>query len=824
VIAHYFTAAFASFRKAPFATAANVVTLALGIACFIAAYGIATYWRLADSHHANADRTVVVGQRASRAGAEAGLFNTNSNANLAPALAADFPELAAVARVIAGRDVPVAAEDRKMLLNVANVDPAFLEIFDLEFVAGAAAVALGDPNGVILTQEAAARLFGEEPALGRSVLIGGTAAGEVTGVIAPVRQPSFMGPGAEARVRFDMIRTWEARYGESEGFGDESWLGYGPLTFAVLPPSMSVETFDARLPAFLERRIPDQQRQAATFEAKALPLSALRTQDLDRVMFSRTQVGVSTLSVLLGLGLLTLAVACANYANLATAQAAGRSKEIGMRKVLGAAPRHVMIQAWTEALLLATAAAVAAVVGLAAVSPAIRSATEIDILYFLLQGALPVAIVAGLIVVVAVAAGAYPALALSRVRPATALDAGYSGLGSRWLTRLLVGVQFASASFMLILVTVTELQVAHIERTALAPREDPIVILNDLMPLDVDYDTLATRLAGQPGVAAVSVVDRGPWDMNGDNVMTYGRSPEAGTSASTGYLKSIGYDYFAALNLRVLAGRVFDRERGDIPASPFIPADQPVAVVVDRRYAERLGFSTPDAAVGRTIYSPATSGAPARPAQIIGVTETEVTRVDASNVAGNIYAFFPRAFFGGQHPIVRIERGRVADAVAAITGAWDDLAPDIPVNIRFFDDLFDANFRIYARVSQVFTILAGAAFVIASIGLLGMAVHATSRRRHEIGVRKVLGSTTPGVAGLLLVHFSKPVLVANLLAWPLGYVAAQIYLAAFADRVTLTPAPFVFSMAITLAIALVAVAGEVLRAASLRPAEVLRHA
>jgi putative ABC transport system permease protein len=180
--------------------------------------------------------------------------------------------------------------------------------------------------------------------------------------------------------------------------------------------------------------------------------------------------------------------------------------------------------------------------------------------------------------------------------------------------------------------------------------------------------------------------------------------------------------------------------------------------------------------------------------------------------------------FGGQHPVVRISRDQASAAIAAITEVWDELAPTIPVNIRFFDELFERSFSTFARISAVFAVLAGGAFVIASIGLLGMAVHVTSLRRHEIGVRKVLGSTTLGVIRLLLIDFSKPVLVGNLLAWPLGYFAAQTYLAAFAARAPLTPAPFALSLALTLAIAWAAVIGEVLKAASVRPAEVLRHA
>ncbi len=592
---------------------------------------------------------------------------------------------------------------------------------------------------------------------------------------------------------------------------------------------MSVEAFNARLDALLDERIGPELLGEVTM--RAFPVNELMTRGLDSLLFAGSGVEVSVVQVLIGLGLLTLLVACVNYANLATAQAATRAKDIGMRKVLGAGRAQVMLQAWLEAALL-TGAAVAIALGvLALAGPAVEASTGVDVLYFLSRGAAPWGVVAGLALVVALLAGAYPALALSRVRPATALQSGRSRSGPRLVARVLVGVQFCSASFLLILVTVSQLQRDHLERTALAPREDPIVVLNDLMAIGVDYDTLAARLERRAGVESISVVDRAPWNLNGFNTLSLARTPEEGAATPTAYIKSIGHDYFATLNIDVLAGRVFDRARDVTPRPTYFfggDVSQPFDVVIDHAYARRLGFPSPQAAVDEIIY--VRSSGPVRPARVIAVTETDTSRLEAINVSGQplvggvVYTFAPRAAFGGQHPIVRLARGEVPAAIASITEAWDELAPNVPVNIRFYDDLFEQSFRTFARISGLFALLASAAFVIASVGQLGIAVHVASRRRHEIGVRKVLGSTSLGVARLLLIDFSKPALVANLAAWPLGYLAAETYLSAFAHRVTLTPAPFALSMAITLAIAWAAVAGEVLKAAAVRPADVLRQA
>ncbi|MGD2134198.1 MAG: hypothetical protein PVI23_15515, partial [Maricaulaceae bacterium] len=438
-----------------------------------------------------------------------------------------------------------------------------------------------------------------------------------------------------------------------------------------------------------------------------------------------------------------------------------------------------------------------------------------------------VVVLAAVLIIAAITAGALPAFVVSLTRPSRALAMGRSRSGPGLLARVLVGVQFLSASFLIIVVTTAQLQRGELDRALVEQRGEPIVVLNELGISDVEFGALETRLRQTPGVLDVSVVNSPPWGVGDTFGIRYATTQSADADAPTAFYKSVGYGYFTTFNLRLLAGRTFDADRDTRTAWLYQrDSSRTYDIIVDQAYTERLGFAAPEAAVGEIVYMPSgfAGSGPAQPAEIIGVTETETTLLEASRVAGHVYAYGPNAPGGGAYPIVRLSGRDVPATVEAIVAAWDELAPNIPANVRFFDQLFEENYRRYARVSQLFILLAGTAFIIASIGQLGIAVHAVSRRRHEIGVRKVLGSTSLGVVRLLLVDFSKPALIANLLAWPLGYFAAQTYLSAFAHRIELTPAPFLISMAITLAIAWAAVIGEVLKAASVRPAEVLRHA
>jgi putative ABC transport system permease protein len=828
MLAHYLAVALAKFVKAPFTTAANVLTLALGLACFIAAYGIATYWRSGDAYHANAERTFIVGQNITSPGQEptSGL-NTFSTASLAQYLVEDFPELEQVARARPTRDLAVAVDERNATLQAGFVDPEFLRMFDLDFVTGDSRHALDEPGSIVLTQDAAARLFGEVPAMGRSVLVNGSWTAEVTGVIAPVRQPSFMGDDRGALLQFDMLGNWLTGPEGAQYDSFELWGALSGFTFFTLPPGVAADAINARFPDFLDARVPAEQ-QNVDIELRAFPVTDIAVQEMDNTLLARSGMNVSAVTVLLGLGALTLVVACVNYANLAAAQANTRAGEIGMRKVLGAGRAQVMVQSWLEAALLTVAGLALAFVFIALVAPAVSASTDVDILHVFSRGAAPYAVVVSVVAIAGFAAGAYPALVLSRVRPAQSLRAGRSRSGSRLIATLLVGIQFASASFLLILVTVTELQRAHLERVALASHDDPILVVRGFRPLGVDIETFQSRVSAVPGVMSVSTVNWQPWTP-GFNTVRLARSLDPAANAPAGYLKSVGYGYFDTLDFDLLAGRVFDAEHDVAPQSIYAgDPSQTLSIVVDRAYAERLGFATPQSAVDEVVYLPEEFtnawNRPAQAARIVGVTQNDPTHLEDTGMGGNVYLYSPQPLVGNWFPLVKISRSGLADAVAGIEEVWQDLAPNAPLNVAFFDQLFEARYQQYARVGQVFTVLASTAFIIASIGQLGVAVHVASRRRHEIGVRKVLGSTTHGVARLLLIDFTKPVLVANLLAWPLAYLAAQTYLAAFSERVPLTPAPFALSLAITLAIAWAAVIGEVLKASSVRPTEVLRHA
>jgi putative ABC transport system permease protein len=387
----------------------------------------------------------------------------------------------------------------------------------------------------------------------------------------------------------------------------------------------------------------------------------------------------------------------------------------------------------------------------------------------------------------------------------------------------LVGCQFGIASFLLIALSVMTAQNAALRRTALAAVADPLVLIqNSTAQTKVAPSSLRERLAAVPAVRGVTEIRYAPYEFL--LTTSVAASPDPTAAQRTVAVREVGFDFFAVFDVPILAGRAFDREHADdaAPAPGSADAARPVDVVVDRQLAADLGFTTPADAVDRLLYPPPSqNGPPQPPLRIVGVAESRMfTWFRATRaLRGTIYRL--RADL--ELTVARVAAGELGAGVAGIDSAWTDLAPNVAISRRFLDEVFERAYTFYTQTGRLFGVLAVMAFAICVAGLFGMATFVTGRRRREMGVRKTLGAGSAQLVTLLVIGFSRPVLAANLIAWPAGYFAARAYLNQFAEPIRIEPWPFVLSLLVTLAIACVAVAGQTLRAAATKPAEALRH-
>ena len=877
MLGHYFAIALRNLRRAPFTAAINVATLALGLVAFVAAYAVVAYWQNSDRHFANADRTyVITASLALRDGSISTGQMPQTNELYQKYLKLEFPELEAIVRANPwSKTASVTADGRRARVVAVAVDPEFLDIFDLPFIAGDPRKALATPDGVLLSEAAAIRLYGTRDVVGKTISLGGNRLdATVKGVIGPIPEPSHIGSSRSASLNFDLIAPYDlydrlrqafnqptpppapkpaeaaatapapasaepgaSRQGAAAadaGAPDtppqqqaENWFsGYCCTTYAMVKRDshLSGAAFNERLRDFVKRHLTPEEIKLATAQAGAVPLSGLMVSQLDQQLLGGSRGLVSITTLLYGLGSLVLLVASVNYANLATARAARRAREIGMRKVIGARRGQLVAQYLLEAGVL-TAAALAIAVGVvAALARPVYDAVGVDMRTATFGDAGFWLFVAALLAIVTLLGGAYPAFVLSRARPIEALRIGRVRLGPRFASTLLVGAQFTAASFLLIAVIIMYAQNSALARTGLGTTRDQQLVIDNFGPVTgVDGELLRAELERIPQVKSVTAMTSTPWADN-VNLQLLSRSPEETASPITAFQNNVGYDFFATFDIPLVAGRVFDRDHSDLPPQNSGGRNsgpvQIINVVIDRVLVRQLGFGSPSEAVDQTIYFPGVLGQRAQPFRVIGVVENHPLYLRGLGATSNIYRLAQGA--GLTSVIVRLSADDISGGVAAVEAAWRKISPQAPLQRRFVDDLFNDNFEKFARLSQVFVGLTAFAFFISIIGLFGMAVQVAGRRVHEIGVRKSVGAHKSQIVLMLLRDFSKPVLIANLIAWPVGYLAAQMYLRVFIQRIPITPLPFFASLGIVLVIAWAAVGSQAWRAARANPATVLR--
>jgi len=838
MLGHYLSLALRTLRRSPVASAMNVLTLSLGLACFVLASAFVTFWQRAEEHFANTDRIAVLTMSVDVLDGSIKYTDDPGTPEIAASyIKAEFPRLERVARAISFfGDAILASGDQAVRRKAVAVDTEFLEIFALPFVAGDARDALAKPMSAVVTQDLAARLWGSADAIGRTLRVQNTVDATVTGVIAALPEPTHMGRSKAASLPFDALVSHDVLERVRESQRDpnapsppqENWLSESAYTYLLLPSdgSVTVATLRADLPAFTARHMPKDFAAFAKVGFGAMPVRSVLGRSVDGKVFEFAG-NVSVAGALMSLGTLVLVVACVNYANLATARAVRRVREVGLRKTLGARPAQILSQHLCEAVLLTGVALAVAFLVFLALEPLVARLVGADVGAFVRSEPLFWITLLAATVAATALAGAYPAFVLARIVPLHALRSTRGRLGPKALATLLVGGQFAVATFLLIAVTITTLQNRHLLRTGLDAGSDPLVMISNPNISRVATETLRAELARVPQVKGLTEIQQVPWESIGMTAVATTPGMDATSKGVLNY--GVGYDFFSVFDVPLLAGRSFSPERSatDFPApggAAAGPTGEPRAIVVDRAFVEQFGFASPEAAVDQLVYFPESTmkafGFGAQPLRIIGVADTKLfTFFGPKGVHATMYQYFPDL----RLHIARIAKDDVTAALDGIDDAWRRLAPNVPINRRFLDEVFESNYATFARVSGLFTGLAAIAFVICVSGLFGMATLVASRRLPEIGVRKTLGASAPQMVTMLLRGFGLPVLIANVIVWPLAYWAGRAYLDLLVSPIDLTVWPFVFSLAATLGVACVAVAGQTLRAALARPADVLRY-
>ena len=778
-----------ALRRRPTDALLGGVGLALGLACCaLVALHVAAE-RGADRQHPDGDRVVRVVTSITDAAGEVQRLATVPRPVLA-AVEADPAVEAAVALLPTRFQVERPEGNARADAFYAGAD--VLDVLGgLRLVEGDAG-ALAAPRSVVLTEAAALKLTGRARPLGQTLDLGHGQPYTVTGVL---DEPGRSHLPVEALVSLSTLDS-------DPVYDPDLWGNFDLTVYARLREGADRAAFAQRVQSALDAGLGAGMAEAGmAVEAGAQPLRAIYLADDDRLVAPYLRAGQPALLRILSLvGLFVLAVAAVNFVNLATARSAERAREVGVRKAVGAGRWALAAGFLAEAVALALVAGLVALAVVALVLPTYNGLTDAGLALGDLAAPGPLLIGLGLVLAVGILAGAYPAFALSSYRPAETLRGSFAhGREGSRLRRGLVVFQFAVSGALLVATLVVGAQLGHLR--GLDPgfdREAVVLVPTDVVPGSREA-ALKEAFARVPGVEAVSLTQAPPTEAGWESQNVTAR----GASGATQTMETVivDADFAEALGLDVVAGRDLSAE---------IEADRETAVLLNETAARALGW-TPEQAVGQEIET-----AVRWPGTVVGVL---------ADYAHHRIAEPPRPLVLFDNPgtsswaAVRITSPAALDGLRAV---WSERVPGDPFTPTFLDDAVDAQYRAEERLARAFTLFAGLAVLIACLGLFGLAAHAVQKRTKEVGVRRVLGATVGEVTARLTADATRPVLVGLALAAPVAWWGLSRWLDGFAERVALTPLPFLAAAAAALAVAVLTVAAHTVRAALADPARSLR--
>ena len=737
--------------------------------------------------------------------------------------------------VYVGRAQPVILQDGQGTLseNFVYVDGPLFDVLGFPFLRGNPRTALDAPGSMVLTESEAIRRFNTIDVVGRTLTIGfasGPADYRIGGVVADPPRNSHLSLSVVARVDV------EALMGGPNSFLTE-WMPKNGWVYARLRPGAEVADISHQMPAWERRNIPDEVaggerwNPGTNADWRLVNVRDIHLGEAPNGMRPNNDRG--TIVALVVVGLLILALAAANFINLSTARAGQRAREVALRKVLGASRRQLVFQFLGESLLLTLSAAVIALALVEMLLPSISAFTGTDLeVRYLGRDGLLLPLVA-LVLFVGGAGGLYPAFILARFRPATVLKANQSTTeapGSSWLRSALVVGQFAVSIGLIICTAVIFAQTVFARTIDPGYRRDGIIQIGNVYraALRPSLDTLLREIGQVDGVTSVgrSTIGVGTWGMENMTVTAPGASEAVELD-----LYRVDPGFFPTLGIDTLAGRTFAEGQAmdDSTVSGDPPDDAAFAamarrgynIVLNRTAARDLGFSRPEQAVGITLM--ADDG----DVETVGQTPATVIGVVADSRFGSIRdPVGPMLFLYDRYQpswlVVRYS-GHPAQVRDRVEAVWKRIAPEIPFEAEYSDDIVREMYEAEEARGIVFALFALIAIIVACLGLFGLAAFAAERRTKEIGIRKVFGARSRDIVRLLAWQFSKPVIIANLIAWPIAWWVMRDWLNTFDTRIDLGPTPFVLAGVLAIAIAIGTIAGHAFKVARANPIHALRY-
>jgi len=719
---------------------------------------------------------------------------SSASAPMGPALQQDYPDVQSYVRIFGYGYLVESKLSKFQENNLAFVDPSIFKIFTFPLVEGDPNTALNAPYSVVLTETMAKKYFGSEDALGKSLLLDGKHPVKVTGICKDVPDNSHF--------NFDMLISVSTME-KLKLMNFQEWGNFSNFTYLLLRPGANPDALQAKLPSFLVRHISaDLRSKGYNYDLFIEPLNKVYMDTFRGAPINGSMNNVYIFSVI---AIFILVIACINFINLTTARASERAKEVGIRKVVGAAKEQLTAQFLGESVIISLISFVLAVLMSWLLLPLFNQLAGKTIAHNILEHGY-IFILFLMSVIIGFIAGIYPALVLTGFKITSILKGRFNTSTKGILLRKgLVVVQFTVSIVLIVGTIIVYNQLSYMRNQSLGFKKDQMLVIDFSGDSTVQSqsETIKNQLKEIHGVLSVSASSSSPG--NGNPVAYTQAENRQGTMQSANLnLYDVDYDFIPQYGMKVLAGRAFSKD---------YPSDSTKSFVLNESAVKQLGYTSPQAAIGKHFKQWGRDGS------VIGV-------VKDFNYAGLQQTIKPLNFRINPHNLgiftVNIAGGNIPATISAIQDKWKYIAPERPLVYNFLDDNFNKQYTSEDRFGKLFLYFAVLAIFISCLGLLGLASYSTLQRTREIGIRKVLGATVPMIVNMLSKEFLMLVLIAALIAFPISWMGMHKWLQDFAYKIDI--AWWVFGVAGVLAvmIALTTVSFQAIRAALANPVKSLR--
>lgn len=808
---HFLISSYRVLTRQKLSLLLNVLGLAAGIATFLVLITMVRFENSFDNWLPNArniHRLTATYTFPERAPEQHGL----TSAVVLARLKTDFPQIEDGTRIVTRKQV-VGAGTILSNENVAYADENLFSVLQLPFASGSGATALANPTRLVLTESMARKFFGRTDVVGETLSVlrnGERYAYEVGSVLLDLPENTHLDLGVIIPLSSDAQASIP---------GLDNWGAPTAFTYVVFRNASDAASVSQGMEGFVARH--SGVSPFPKVDLALTPVRSLHFDDIDVRWSARPGVDQRLVWCLAAVGLLTLVIAILNYINLATARAGLRAREIALRKVVGATRGLILLQILSESLIVAFVAAALGLAMAALTLPAINAigGTSLEFSLFGSDSVLGHALL--LTIVVGLLCGAYPALLLSRFRPASVLASSRAPGGGKWASRVrnwLTGFQFVIAVSFMICTTIIGAQSYFLRHADRGFVREGLITVESLQAAEVAdrQSSILNAFRTVPGVVGVTSSIREPGLPN--EALKSVKRTGGGDPVTIGW-DVVSSDYFDTYGARLLAGRDFSsRYRLDDVAglNGDELAERGFNVILNERAVRVLGFSSAEAALAGSVQI---DGAVA---PVVGVVTDVHFGSPASPTAPVVYQLNSDRVRSGT-AAVRYSGVSDSEMSSRLAATWAQIVPERPFEAQTAEFGLQEFYLPDEQRARLFALGALLSIGISCLGLYGLAAFNGERRTKEMGIRKALGASSRDVFRLLLVETLRPVVVANIIAWPLSFVVMDFWLSGFDQRVDLNPIYFLGATGLSFTVAIATVLVQAARLASSPPALALRH-